>query len=81
MAEFKVGMINKKEIDDLFKSEINKRLTSLYDGFAQLEKDGLGVHAIVPQAAMYLTVQFNILGKIAPNGEKINSIKDISKSS
>lgn len=62
-----------------FKSEINKRLTSLYEGFEKLKAEGLNVNAIAPQAAMYLTVQFNIKGKTSPSGEKINLTSDITK--
>ena len=46
LAEFKVGMINKKEIDDLFKSEINKTIKSTIEQqTAELKKKSIGVIA------------------------------------
>jgi aspartate aminotransferase len=42
-----------------FKAALQARLDRLYNGFAAMEADGLPVHAIAPQGAIYLTVQFN----------------------
>ena len=46
-----------------FKSEINYRLQSIYDGFQELKDAGYPVDAITPQAAIYLTVQIDLAGK------------------
>ena len=46
-----------------FKSEIDYRLRAIYDGFLKLKEDGYAVDAIVPQAAIYLTVKINLAGK------------------
>ncbi len=46
-----------------FKEEVSFRLTALYNGFIQLKKQGYQLDAIVPQAAIYLTVQINLVGK------------------
>lgn len=62
----------------LTKSEIEKRLTGFYEGFQDLKREGFAVEAISPEAAMYLTVQFNLKGK-AFNGEVLESTKDITK--
>jgi hypothetical protein len=44
LAEFKVGMINKKEIDDQFKSEINKTIKSTIEQqTADLKKKSVGI--------------------------------------
>lgn len=72
---------NKDAIDSYllnFRNEISKRLTAFYNGFAQMEKQGYAVRAITPQAALYLTVQFNLLGKIAPDGKTIKNSNDIT---
>lgn len=45
-----------------FKEALQARLERLYDGFCAMEADGLPVHAIAPQGAIYLTVQFNVDG-------------------
>ena len=46
-----------------FKSEIEYRLKTISDGFNQLKKEGFEVDVIAPQAAIYLTVQINLVGK------------------
>ena len=43
-----------------FKEALQSRLDRLYHGFRAMEADGLPVHAIAPQGAIYLTVQFNV---------------------
>ena len=51
-----------------FKNEISYRLTHLYNGFHQLKEEGFSVDAIAPQAAIYLTVQINLVGKQTAEG-------------
>jgi aspartate aminotransferase len=46
-----------------FKSEVEYRLQHIYEGFIALKNEGFAVDAIVPQAAIYLTVQINLVGK------------------
>ena len=59
-----------------FKSEIEERLHRIYDGFIQLKKEGFSIDAIAPEAAIYLTVQFNLTGKKTTDG---NVLKDQSE--
>lgn len=46
-----------------FKKEIAYRLQKLYEGFQQLKSEGFSVDAIIPQAAIYLTVQIDLVGR------------------
>lgn len=46
-----------------FKAELQERLWRIYDGFTDLRSKGLGVDAIAPQAAIYLTIRFDLVGK------------------
>jgi aspartate aminotransferase len=46
-----------------FKIEIEERLRSIYDGFTALKKEGLPVDAIAPEAAIYLTIKIDLVGK------------------
>ncbi len=46
-----------------FKKEIDYRLCAIYEGFIKLKEEGFAVDAIVPQAAIYLTVKINLTGK------------------
>ena len=54
---------------DNFKKEVAYRLDNIYSGFENLKNEGFTVDAIKPQAAIYLTVQINLVGKKA--GEKL----------
>lgn len=51
-----------------FKSEIEERLRRIYEGFMQLKKEGYAVDAVSPEAAIYLTIQFDLAGKKRPDG-------------
>ena len=55
-----------------FKKEINYRLRNIYDGFIALKNEGFAVDAIYPQAAIYLTVKIDLVGK-AFNGVVIEN--------
>jgi aspartate aminotransferase len=53
-------------IDDFmvyFKRELEERLQLIYKGFQKLKSQGFPVDACAPQAAIYLTIQFNLVGK------------------
>lgn len=43
--------------------EVRARLDLLYDGFELMRREGLPVRAIVPQGAIYLSVQFALIGR------------------
>ncbi len=51
-----------------FKDEINLRLRKLYEGFKTLKTAGFSVDSIIPQAAIYLTVQIDLVGKQTLDG-------------
>jgi aspartate aminotransferase len=51
-----------------FKQEVEYRLRSLYEGFKQLKSEGFSVDSIIPQAAIYLTVQIDLAGKKTSDG-------------
>ena len=63
----------------LQKEKINARLTGFYKGFQALKAAGFKVDAITPQAAIYLTVQFNLHGQKTANGTILATTKDITK--
>jgi aspartate aminotransferase len=69
------------EIDDYiknFKDEIFERLNKLYLGFKSLKEQGFLVDAIAPQAAIYLTVELNLKGKITLGGQILSSTNDVT---
>lgn len=60
------------------KEEISYRLTHLYNGFAQLNGEGYKVDAIAPQAAIYLTVQLDLVGKTTAAGKLLEKQEDVT---
>ena len=46
-----------------FNQRLSKILNKLHTGFQAMKTEGLPVNSIVPEASMYLSVQFNIQGK------------------
>ena len=60
------------------KMELNFRLVAFYNGFKTLQSKGFSVKAIEPEAALYLTVQFDLIGKTTASGERLNSIQDVT---
>ncbi len=62
-----------------FKAQLHQRLEKLYAGFKALEEHGYPVQAIAPQAALYLTVKVELIGKIRPDGKKIDSVRDTTQ--
>ena len=48
-------------------------------GFQELKTAGYKVNAITPQAAIYLTVQFNLHGQKTADGKTLTTTTDITK--
>ncbi|MGB0423162.1 MAG: aminotransferase class I/II-fold pyridoxal phosphate-dependent enzyme, partial [Flavobacteriales bacterium] len=61
------------------KSKISARLNNFYKGFMALKAEGFGVDVISPQAAIYLTVKFDIIGKTNAEGKTIETVEDITE--
>jgi aspartate aminotransferase len=73
-------LAQEKEVNeylDNFKSEINYRLRSIYDGVQELKDAGYPVDAITPQAAIYLTVQIDLVGKNV-NGKVLRGQSEVT---
>ncbi|RMF61431.1 MAG: aminotransferase class I/II-fold pyridoxal phosphate-dependent enzyme [Calditrichaeota bacterium] len=56
-----------------FRKELQKRLEGFYQGFVSLREKGHKVNAIAPQAAMYLTVQLDLVGATTSDGTRLES--------
>lgn len=54
-----------------FKQEIEERLKGIYNGLILLKKEGFNIDAIAPEAAIYLTIQFNLVGKVVTSTGKV----------
>ena len=72
---------NHEQVDSYLtwiKSELENRLHGFYNGFESLRKKGYDVRAIPPAAAIYLTVQFNLVGKKTADGNTLEHTGDIT---
>jgi aspartate aminotransferase len=47
--------------------ELRLRLDALYEGIMAMRAEGLSVHAIAPQGAIYLSVQFDLVHRFGTN--------------
>lgn len=61
-----------------FKDEVNQRLVAFYNGIIDLKNQGFNVDAIAPEAAIYLTVNFNLVGKTTADGRLLASTADVT---
>lgn len=61
------------------KSKIDARLQGLYAGLKTLKNEGFPVEVIDPQAAIYLTVQLNLVGKTTDDGTYLAQTADVTK--
>jgi aspartate aminotransferase len=69
----------KEEIDrylSVFREAVALRLHRIYDGFMKLKKEGFDVDAIAPQAAIYLTIKIELVGKRKADGKKLEQQSD-----
>lgn len=63
---------------ETFKNRINNRLIGFYEGMQKLKAKGYNVDAIPPQAAIYLTVKFDLVGKSTPDGNLLTNTADVT---
>ncbi|MDE3144229.1 MAG: aminotransferase class I/II-fold pyridoxal phosphate-dependent enzyme [Bacteroidota bacterium] len=61
-----------------FKSAIDERLHKIYEGFIALKSKGFNVDAIAPQAAIYLTVKVDLVGKKTAEGKLLDTQSDVT---
>jgi aspartate aminotransferase len=75
--------LNDLEVYDKFielqKEKISSRLDGFYKGFQTLKSEGFKVDAITPQAAIYLTIKFELHGMKTSDGTILKTTKDITK--
>lgn len=60
------------------KSELSFRLDEFYKEFKKLKADGLPIDVIQPEAALYLTVQFDLIGKKTQDGTVLLNIQEVT---
>ena len=61
-----------------FKSEVEYRLKSLHQGFTLLKQKGFKVDSVSPQAAIYLTIKIDLVGKYSAEGNLLATQTDVT---
>lgn len=61
-----------------FKSEIEERLRLIYAGFMKLKSEGLCVDAVAPEAAIYLTIKIDCVGRKTAEGKLLETQSDVT---
>ena len=61
-----------------FKSELEQRLRRIYDGLIRLKKEGHPIDAVSPEAAIYLTIKMDLVGKKTAEGTVLQSQADVT---
>ena len=52
---------------------VRARLDALYTGIESMRASGLPVEAVAPQGAIYLSARFDLRGRVAPDGTRLDS--------
>jgi aspartate aminotransferase len=74
-------LLQKGSVDQylkIFKAGLLERLQKIFLGFQQMKKDGFPVDAIAPQAAIYLTVKIDAVGKTTADGKLLEKQSDVT---
>ncbi len=61
-----------------YKAEIEERLLRIHAGFMQLKQEGLPVEAIAPEAAIYLTIKLDLVGKKTSEGKMLETQSEVT---
>lgn len=61
-----------------FRSEVEVRLRNIYNGLQQLKSERYQVDAIAPQAAIYLTIKIDLVGKTTAGGKLLQQQSDVT---
>jgi len=61
-----------------FKAEIEYRLRTIYTGLIALKEKGFSVDAVAPQAAIYLTIKLNLVGKKTALGTMLKTQAEVT---
>ncbi|MEM6263801.1 MAG: aminotransferase class I/II-fold pyridoxal phosphate-dependent enzyme [Bacteroidota bacterium] len=73
---------NKVQVDAYLvqiREQLNARLLGFYEGINQLKAKGFAVDAISPQAALYLTVKFDLVGMKRVDGTSLDTHADVHR--
>ena len=78
IAKYLGNSENIKSFLTQFKSELQERLNKIYNGLMLLKQEGHKVDAVAPEAAIYLTIKFDLAGKHLKDGTVLESQADVT---
>jgi len=61
-----------------FKSELEERLRNIHVGLIALKEKGYSVDSVTPQAAIYLTIKIDLVGKTTSEGSILSTQSDVT---
>ena len=61
-----------------FKNELEERLHRIYEGLIRLKQEGHCIDAVAPEAGIYLTIKFDLVGKKTPDGIILKTQSDVT---
>ncbi|WBF46093.1 pyridoxal phosphate-dependent aminotransferase [Serratia rubidaea] len=62
-----------------FKGQIFNSLQLLHTGIQRMKAEGLPVDAMAPMGGIYLSMQFNLAGRVTPAGQVLRTPEDVSR--
>lgn len=60
------------------KGTVQQRFDAFYKGFIDLKNEGYAVDVIVPRAAIYMTIKFDLKGKKTADGKLLSNTDDVT---
>lgn len=78
VAKFLVDKENIENYFIWFKAQVEMRLHKIYNGIIALKQKGYNVDAIAPQAAIYLTIKIDLVGKTTSTGKLLEKQTDVT---
>ena len=78
VAKYLVQKENISAYLEHFKSEVAFRLKSIHEGFILLKEKGFHVDSVSPQAAIYLTIKIDLVGKYSAEGNFLATQTDVT---
>jgi aspartate aminotransferase len=58
-------------------ARVRERLDALFVGLAAMREEGLPVEVIAPEGAIYLSARFALVGRVAPDGTRLDSDESV----
>ncbi len=78
VAKYLTQTDNIKKYLSHFKGEVQERLSLIYEELMKLKNEGLPVDAVSPEAAIYLTIKIDGMGKTIKDGNRLETQEEVT---